>query len=147
MKKMDLYFQRDLIEKDWECQKGTEIYPQLSETRVSLLQALNLPNNSPDVLQMDFEKKTVTMTFSVPDMGERESAVLAALGYEYADFSNSVKLINALINGQLPRGVVEKALELEGRQNEANPLVTEFLNMLNLDGEEDPPRSPEDGEN
>lgn len=140
MKKMKLYFDAEKIKTNWLSQSGTEYYPDLATKRTGVLTALGLDNAEPSSIDMDFESQTVKLGFSptevrtiqIEDMAEREGAVLQAINFVNADMNNSFVLFNAFVNGQIPKGVLEKALDLECQTNEANEIVTDFVQMLGL---------------
>lgn len=61
-----------------------------------------------DRVTLDFETGMITWntdsqkgTEFCPDLAERKSAILAAMGYESVDFTPAVAAFNAFVNGQI----------------------------------------------
>lgn len=133
MNKMRLDFQNEMVEFDRPTQKGTECSPGLKEKRDPLLKLLGVNDRQPAEVCFDFEAKTMSLKYSIPDIDEK--AVYSFLGFVEADMSNVYKLMNAYINGQIPESLFKKMLIAEGEQNEADPVIKAFLDLLPHDYE------------
>ena len=57
------------------------------------------------------------------------------IGFVEADMSNVWKMLNAYINGQIPESLFQRMLTAEGEQNEADPAIKAFLDLLPHDDE------------
>lgn len=75
-------------------------------------------------ITLDFENEMIIWDMDsqygselCPGLAEKESAILALLGYEMIDFSSEVNLLNALFNGNINEAeFLEKMKELENEE-------------------------------
>ena len=116
-------------------QVGTEYVPDLQEKRGAILEALGQPDQNIPVLELDFETGRMVPDLGRTDLQSRFGAVYSAAGYEMTDLSNAVGIVEALMEGKIPRGLFEKLMEMEAGSNAANADISLFLDMLN------PPKS------
>lgn len=129
-KKIDLNFEKRQLGINWDTQEGIESSPELQEQKPAVLSALSLEESQIESLQTDFDEGIVTVRYRVPDLADKQDAFLKAIDYGPVDLSNSVRLIEALLNHQLPPSLVKRMLEEEVKQNEADPTIKAFLDML-----------------
>lgn len=134
MNTLDLRFGNNEIEIHRKGQKGIEIAPELVEYLPALMNLINLQANKPTAMHFDFEKNAVSLDYTIPE--NLSESVYAAINYGNVDLSNVTKLFETVINGQLPQSFLDRALEVEAQQNEADPALKAFLALLNPN---DPP--------
>lgn len=134
MNTLDLRFDSNEIEIHQKGQNGIEIAPELAEYLPALMDLINSQASKPTAMHFDFEKNTVSLDYTIPE--NLSESVYAAINYGAVDLSNVTKLFEAAINGQLPPSFLDKALEVEAQQNEADPALKAFLDLLNPN---DPP--------
>lgn len=128
MNRMELDFQQETVFFDRDTQKGTENSPDLAKKMDALLTMIGISDLHPVKASFDFESKTVSLQYSIPEIDEQE--VYKLLGYAEADMSNVWNIVNAYVNGQIPRTLFEKMMATEGEQNGADPTIRQFLDML-----------------
>lgn len=128
MDQIRLFPEEEKIRIDNPNQHGIESYPGLKEKALELLDLLAAAQNLPQEIAVDFETNTVTVTYSIKDLEKK--SLLKAVGYEEADMSNVVDLVNAYINGQISETHFSQMLDMEGASNEPDQAVKEFLKRL-----------------
>lgn len=135
MKQVRLLFGEGKIELNMGEQNGIERI-DYSELKEKVCTYFDLPINI-SVLELDFEAEelgyesegAMTRT-TMQGMASQEQEIFQMLGYEYADMGNVVDIVDAFISGQVSEGAFRAMLGIEGLQNEKNPAITEFLEML-----------------
>lgn len=60
----------------------------------------------------------------------REQEVFQMLGYEYADMGNVADIVDAFMAGQISEQSLHTLLGIEGLENEKNPTIAAFLELL-----------------
>lgn len=135
MKRVKLLFSEGKIELHMEEQNGTE-WIDYSELKNKVCAYFNLPTDI-SVLELDFEaeelyyelEETGTKTV-MQGLANREREVFQMLGYEYADMSNVADIVDAFTAGQISEQSFHTLLEIEGLQNDENPAIAAFLELL-----------------
>lgn len=128
MDQIKLFPEEEKIRIDNPNQHGIESYPGLKEKARELLELLAAAQNLPQEISVDFETNTATVTYSIKALEKK--SLLRAVGYEEADMSNVVDLVNAYINGQISETHFSQMLDMEGANNEPDPAIKEFLRRL-----------------
>lgn len=134
MNRMELDFQQETVFFDRDTQKGTEHSPDLVSKRDALLTMLGISRLHPVKVSFDFEAKAVSLQYSIPEVDEKE--IYKLIDYSEVDMSNVCDIVNAYVNGQIPEMLFEKMMTAEGEQNEADPAIRRFLDMLTPPEEE-----------
>lgn len=135
MKRVKLLFDEGKIELQMNGQTGTE-WMNYTELKNEVCIYFNLPADI-SVLSLDFEAEelsyvsggTITRT-EIQGLAKQEYDVLTMLGYEYADMGNVADIVDAFTAGQISEKSFQALLGIEGLQNEKNPAIAAFLEML-----------------
>jgi len=135
---LGLFFEEEKVTIDFENQHGTETYSGLVDKREPVLAALGLSYENQASLQLDFESETVVQMFAngavekthLPDLSLKEDEILEILDFCQADLSNSIRIYEALFNGEIDANIAEILVRLDSQQNSADPMVKEYLDNL-----------------
>lgn len=130
MRKIRFDFVNEKIDKDWDGHTGIEHAPGLSAQRAAILCALGVQDQVLTELLIDFDEGISVPDLGIRDIPQRADAVLSAAGYSWVDMSNTVGLIDAYINGQIPSSLFDKLFELERNSGGPDSDITQFLKML-----------------
>ncbi len=120
MKRVKLLFSEGKIELHMEEQNGTEW--------IDYHTWRNTPAFSRGECQYELEE-TETKTV-MQGLANREREVFQMLGYEYADMGNVADIVDAFTTGQISEQSFHTLLEIEGLQNDKNPAIVAFLELL-----------------
>lgn len=138
MKTMTLFFDEGMIELRFPSQDGTE-HMSFDEIKSPLCEMVGVSAEASE-LMLDFEDERIEFVIagertskSHPGLADDESRIMALLGYEEADLSNVVGLVNAFVSGSVSEKLFNMLLGLEGEENEANPGIAQFLKEIERD--------------
>lgn len=135
MKQVRLLFDEGKIELHMGEQNGIE-WIDYSELKKEVCTYFDLPSDI-SILEIDFEaeelsyesKGTTTRTV-MQGLTNREQEVFQMLGYEYADMGNVADIVDAFMAGQISEQSLHTLLGIEGLENEKNPMIAAFLELL-----------------
>lgn len=136
-KQIKLDFENQKVEINWGGQVGVESSDDLSGRRDDVLCALDLLPSQVVGVDTDFETGDVCVRYHVSNLGEKKQSFLKSIDYGPVDLSNSIRLIEALFNGQLPPSLVQKMMAAEMESDEADPAIKAFLDLLPKDDSHD----------
>lgn len=135
MKRLKLLFDEGKIELHMDGQNGTE-WIDYTELKNEVCSYFGLPADI-SILSLDFEagelsyvSRGTTMRTVIEGLAKQEGDVFNMLGYEYADMGNVAGIVDAFTAGQISEKSFQALLGIEGLQNEKNPAITAFLEML-----------------
>lgn len=80
--------------------------------------------------KLSYESKGTTTRTVMQGLTNREQEVFQMLGYEYADMGNVADIVDAFMAGQISEQSLHTLLGIEGLENEKNPTIAAFLELL-----------------
>lgn len=129
--RLRLDFDADEVYIDDSTQHGNVPgHRKLIEATDDIMAACGISAQKLGSMEIDMNEQEVVLTYRISDLEQRTPDILRAIGLKSVDMQNALDIINLLINGFLPSGVAQKALELEAKEETPNEDVSECLRIL-----------------